>query len=44
MNRFAEADAAHVEIAKVPMLSTTLEASAYNAALVLRRSSRAKND
>jgi hypothetical protein len=37
MRCFTEADSTHVEIAHVPTLSTTLEASAYYLALVLWR-------
>ena len=34
---FTEADAAHIKIAHVTTLTTTLEAASYNAAFELRR-------
>jgi hypothetical protein len=37
MRCFTETDSTHVKVSHVPTLSTTLEASAYYLALVLRR-------
>lgn len=44
MCRLAEADATHVKIAQVPVLSTTLEAAANDLALVLWCTTCTKND